>query len=81
MLLMTGSALAMSSSNYHLDWFTPMTARGGGAAGSAHFIANVTVGQTVIGNSTSDHFGSGLGFWYGLLSEFPHNFLPLVMRN
>lgn len=81
LLLWTGSALAMSSPNFRLDWFTPMTGGGGGPASSAHYAANFTVGQTVVGSSASEHFGSGLGYWYGLLSYIINHFLPLVMKN
>ena len=81
LLLWASSALAMSSPNYRLDWFTPMTGGGGGAASSAHYAVNVTVGQTVVGASTSEHYSSGLGYWYGLLVNILRNFLPLVTRN
>lgn len=81
MLMMAGTSLAMSSPNYQLDWFTPMTGGGGGPANSTHYAANFTVGQTVVGASASEHYGSGLGYWVGLLSDIIHNFLPLVMKN
>ena len=80
LLLWAGSALAMSSPNYRLDWYTSMTGGGGGPASSAHYAANFTVGQTVVGASASEHYGSGLGYWYGLLSDIFHNFLALVMK-
>jgi hypothetical protein len=81
LLLLVSSALAMASPNFRLDWFTPMTGGGGGPASSAHYAANFTVGQTVVGASASEHYGSGLGYWYGLLSDIFHNFLALVMKN
>jgi hypothetical protein len=81
LLLVAGSALAMSSPNYRLDWFTPMTGGGGGPASSANYAANFTVGQTVIGASASETFGSGLGYWYGLLDNILRNLLPLVTKN
>jgi hypothetical protein len=81
MLMMAGTSLAMSSTNYWLDWFTPMTGGGGGPTSSTNYAANFTVGQTVVGASTSEHYGSGLGYWYGLLSDIFHNFLALVMKN
>jgi len=34
-LLLASNALAMSSTNYHLNWFTPLTGGGGGPAESA----------------------------------------------
>ena len=84
LLLWVGSALAMSSTHYALEWLTPLTGGGGGPAGSANYAASFTVGQTVIAASASEHFGSGLGYWYGFLSSIPRNFrnfLPLVQRN
>ena len=81
LLLVAGSALAMSSPNYRLDWFTPMTGGGGGPASSATYAANFTVGQTVIGASASENYGSGLGYWYGLLDNILRNLLPLVTKN
>ena len=79
LLLITSSALAMSSQNYRLEWFTPMTGGGGGAVSSANYAANFTVGQTVIGASASEHNEVGLGYWYGLLAKTL--FLPLVIKN
>jgi hypothetical protein len=81
MLMMAGTSLAMSSTNYWSDWFTPMTGGGGGPASSTNYAANFTVGQTVVGASTSEHYGSGLGYWYGLLSSIIKNYLPLVTKN
>jgi len=81
LLLVAGSALAMSSTNFRLDWFTPMTGAGGGLASSANYAVNFTVGQTVVGASASEHFGSGLGYWVGLLSELIRNFLPLALKS
>ena len=45
----------MSSANYRLDWFVPLTGSGG-AASSANYAANFTVGQTAIGGSTSTNY-------------------------
>ncbi len=81
-LVLAGSTLAMSSTNYRLDWFVPMTGSGGPAS-SAHYAANLTVGQTVSGGSSSAHYGMGLGYWYGLdqaTPETPHLYLPIVVR-
>ena len=78
-LLIGRTAFAMSSANYRLDWFTPLTSGGGGAA-SAGYGANVTIGQTAIGEASSASFGTGLGFWYGMLEWFKVH-LPLVLRN
>jgi hypothetical protein len=81
LLLVAGSALAMSSSNFRMDWFTPMTGAGGGPTSSAHYAVNFTIGQTAIGASASENYGSGLGYWYGLLSDIFHNLLALVIKN
>ena len=78
-LLLAGSALAMSSTHYHLDWFTPMTGGGGAPASSASYAVNLTVGQTAIGASSSANYGAGLGYWYGAVAQF-RIYLPLVLR-
>jgi len=80
LILWAGTALAMSSPNYRLDWFTPMTGGGGGPASSTQYAANFTVGQTVVGVSASEHYTSGLGYWYGLITTVIKNFLPLVNK-
>lgn len=79
-LLLAGSALAMSSTNYRLDWFTPMTGGGGAPASSASYAVNFTVGQTAIGASSSANYGVGLGYWYGAAAQF-RIFLPVVLKN
>ncbi|MGC9398425.1 MAG: hypothetical protein ACP5HM_04745 [Anaerolineae bacterium] len=79
-LVVTGAALAMESSNYALDWFTPLTGSGGGAANSTNYAINFTVGQAVIGASDSDSYVTCLGYWCGAAVE--HSiYLPLVLRN
>ncbi len=60
-LLLTGSVLAMSSTNYRLNWFTPLTGGGGGAASSTNYAANFTVGQSAIGASTGATYNACLG--------------------
>ena len=79
-LLLAGSALAMSSTNYRLDWFTPMTGGGGAPASSASYAVNFTVGQMAIGASSSANYGVGLGYWYGAAAQF-RIFLPVVLKN
>ncbi len=79
-LLIGRTAFAMSSASYRLDWFTPLTSGGGGGMASASYAANVTVGQTAIGEAASTNYGTGLGFWYGMLEWF-RVYLPLVLRN
>jgi len=79
-LLLAGRALAMSSTNYRLDWFTPLTSGGGGAASSAHYAVNFTVGQAAIGIASSTSYGGCLGYWCGAAAQY-RVYLPLVLRN
>jgi hypothetical protein len=79
-LLVTGVVLAMSSTNYRLDWITPLTGSGGGAASSDHYAINFTVGQTVIGTSDSSNYVGCLGYWCGGAAE-RRIYLPLVLRS
>jgi hypothetical protein len=80
LLLLASSTLAMSSENYRLDWFTPMTGNGGDKIDSANYAVNFTVGQSVIGASSSTSYEGCLGYWCGTAVE--HSvYLPLVMRS
>ena len=78
-LLMAGNVLAMSSSGYVLDWYVPVTGAGGGEASSANYAVNFTVGQSVIGTSSSASYSSTLGYWYSLLLEWLIN-LPIIFN-
>ena len=78
-LLLVGNALAMRSTNYWLDWYTPLTGGGGGTAGSTNYAVNFTVGQTASGASTSTNYRGCLGYWCGEVEY--QIFLPLVLRN
>jgi hypothetical protein len=78
-LILAGSAIAMSSTNYRLDWFIPMTGGGGGLASSANYAVNVTVGQSVIGASSSTNYQDGLGYWYRGTGPY-YLYLPLILR-
>ena len=79
MLLVTGVALAMSSANYHLDWYTPLTGTGG-TASSTDYAVSFTVGQTGPGTYASADYGACLGYWCGAGREY-RVYLPLVLRN
>jgi hypothetical protein len=79
-LLLAGGVLAMSSANYRLDWFTPLTTGGGGPATSSGYAVNFTVGQSVIGSASSANYAAGLGYWYGATPRFPV-YLPLALRS
>ncbi len=78
-LVLAGSALAMSSTNYKLDWFTPLTSGGGGAASSTNYAINFTVGQSAIGASSSASYQVGLGYWYGAAVQYTV-YLPIVIK-
>jgi hypothetical protein len=69
----------MSSANYHLEWFTPLTSGGGGAASSANYAINLTIGQSVTGASSSANYQTGLGYWYGVASGY-RVYLPLILK-
>jgi hypothetical protein len=79
LLMLAGSALAMESDNYRLDWFTLMTGSGG-EAGSDSYAASFTVGQTVTGASSGASYDSCLGYWCGGAAEY-RTYLPLVWRD
>jgi hypothetical protein len=79
-LALVGSALAMRSDHYWLDWFTPLTGGGGGPSSSGNYGANVTIGQTAIGAAQSAMYAVGLGYWFGV-GGGARIYLPLVMKN
>jgi hypothetical protein len=84
LLALAGSALAMSSDNFRLDWFTPLTGGGGGTASSPNHAVNLTVGQSVIGLSAGEGYQACLGYWCGSQWQGApaHSiFLPLVIKD
>jgi hypothetical protein len=78
-LLLVQIAVAMSSTHYRLDWFTPLTTSGGGTASSTHYAVSLTIGQTVIGSSSGINYKTGLGYWYGAGGIY-RTFLPIVLK-
>jgi hypothetical protein len=77
-LLLAQIAAAVSSPNYRLDWFTPLTTGGGGAAGSASYAVDYSIGQTASKASSSANYRVGLGYWAGFVQY--SIYLPLVLR-
>ena len=77
-LILAGSVLAMRSTNYQLDWFTPLTGSGG-KAWSTNYAVNFTVGQSVIGTGSSANYAGCLGYWCGAGDEH-EIYLPLILR-
>jgi hypothetical protein len=80
LLLISASALAMSSPSYRLDWFVGLSGGGGGRSSSTAYIANYTVGQTAAGPSSSPGYNIGFGYWYGVGNQYAI-FLPVVKNN
>jgi hypothetical protein len=78
LLLLAGSAVAMTSPLYRLDWFTPLTTGGGGAASSAHYAVRLSLGQTAVQSSASVHYQAGLGYWAGIVSY--RLYLPILLK-
>ena len=76
-LLFTLSAQAMTSTNYKLDWYVPLSG-GGGHASSASYAIDYTVGQTASGNASSTSYSTGLGFWAAVWQRWIY--LPLIFR-
>ena len=62
-LWLAAQASAMSSTNYQLDWFTPLTTSGGGPVSSTNYAANFSVGQTAVSSSASSNYATALGYW------------------
>jgi hypothetical protein len=79
LFLLVGNVLAMSSPAYMLEWYVPVTSGGAGEASSATYSLNLTVGQSVIGSSSSSNFGNGFGYWYGLLLD-RIRVLPIILK-
>lgn len=78
LLILAGSALAMESTNYQLDWFTPLTGSGG-KSNSTNYAVNFTVGQSVIGTGSSTNYEGCLGYWCGIGDE-QKIYLPMILR-
>lgn len=79
-LALVGGSLALSSTQYHLDWFTPLTTGGGGSAGSDQYRINLTIGQAVQGDLSSTNYELCLGYWCDTWMGYPV-YLPLILRN
>jgi hypothetical protein len=79
LLFLAASAQAMSSTNYKLEWFVPLTGGGGGLSTSTNYAVDFTIGQTVIGSSASDNYRVALGYWAGIVP--PPTYLPLILKN
>jgi len=79
-LALVGGSLALSSTQYRFDWFTPLTTGGGGSANSDQYGINLTIGQAARGTFESANYELCLGYWCGTWLDYPV-YLPLVLRN
>ena len=76
LFLLAQGALAMSSTDYRLDWLNLLSGSGGSAR-SAGYSAGLTVGQTVSYTSSSPLYRVQMGFWAGIPPEL-HVMLPII---
>ena len=70
------SMTPMDSDHFALYWSA--AASGGGTISSAHYRLSSTIGQPVIGNFDSAHFGHRAGFWQEAIYRI---FLPIITGN
>lgn len=78
LLVMVQSVFAMSSANYQLNWYVPMTGIGGPHMTSANYAVDMTAGQSAVNVSSSANYDVRMGYWAG----FPGSriFLPTVRK-
>lgn len=74
----TEIASAMGSTNYRLEWYTPLTGSGGSMS-STNFKLDFTVGQSASINLMTSTYRDCLGYWCGLIDW--RVFLPLILKN
>lgn len=79
LLSLAGSALAMSSESYRLDWFTLLNTAGGGTYSSENYTLSVTIGQTAVGSPSGTGTQACIGFWCWVESLYKI-LLPRVER-
>jgi len=78
-LLVASQVLAISSTNYRLDWYVPLAGGASGSASSTNYAIDFTVGQSAIGTSASTSFDGCLGYWCTAFEQ--RIFLPLVLKH
>ncbi len=79
-LVFAGTALAMSSTHYQVNWSTSLTGSGGGDSNSTHYAAQFTVGQTGTGTTSSSHYNACLGYWCEAGRLGYKTSMPLMLR-
>jgi hypothetical protein len=76
LLLLVSSVQAMNSSNFSLDWMTPLTGGGGGAVASNHYTIQNSVGQSAVSVCDSTNYATNMGFWQDFITIL-ENWLPV----
>ncbi|MBI5028979.1 MAG: hypothetical protein HZB51_00530 [Chloroflexi bacterium] len=76
-LVIAHSALAMSSTNYKIEWILAGNASSGGVVTSTNYAARVTIGQNATGNVTGPTYRGTLGYWHVIFSQ---TYLPIILR-
>jgi hypothetical protein len=78
-VLLTTQVLAMSSTNYALTWYVPLSGAGGGQAASTNYTISYTVGQSAIGQASRSQYKTHLGYWYGIIRTWLIR-LPIIIK-
>lgn len=76
--LATEVASAMNSTNYRLEWYTPLTGSGG-TMSSTNYKMDFTIGQSASINQMESTNRACLGYWCGLIDW--RIFLPIILKN
>jgi hypothetical protein len=63
-----------SAQNYEIDWYT--IASGGGHSESINYQADGTIGQPIVGQSSSENYTLKSGYWVGFLARGDCVYLP-----
>jgi len=68
---MVGTTLKIPVSSLNGGGNVPTLTDSGGGPGTGNFLLGTSIGQSLVGSSTSASFGNGAGFWYQLASNVP----------
>jgi hypothetical protein len=63
LIIVAGFPLAVQAQNYQIDWW--VIGSGGGTSSSASYQLSGTIGQPIVGVSTSANYRLEAGFWVG----------------
>ena len=78
-LALAARAQAAASPGYHIDWLN-VAAGAAGSAGSAHYAADLSVGQSVLGEGANSSYRGMWGFWV-VVDALWRVLVPLVTRS